>query len=226
MNEYLPILIVGAIIGGFAIAFIAAFLTVRKHAKNNGFERHMKDKELVYRLIKYAVPYWKEFLLVLVIMIVSVVYDVVSPLLVGHIQDTIKGDFEVPYLLQMVAVYGLILLISLGSTYAQTIILQKVGQKILSQLRQDIFTHIESLSHHQLSEIPVGKLVTRVCNDTNAISMMFTGILVTMVKNCMVIVGVLGAMLLLNYALTLMVMCFVSEPISLHSSSLTILTII
>ena len=209
MNEYLPILIVGAIIGGFAIAFLTAFLTVRKRAVDNGFERHMKDKELISRLIKYAVPYWKDFLLVLLIMIVSVVYDVVSPLLVGHIQDTIKGEFEVSYLLQMVAVYGLILLVSLGSTYVQTIILQKVGQKILSQLRQDVFTHIESLSHHQLSEIPVGKLVTRVCNDTNAISMMFTGILVTMVKNCMVIVGVLGAMLMLNYALTLMVLCFV-----------------
>jgi len=51
--------------------------------------------------------------------------------------------------------------------------------------------------------------VTRVTNDTNAISMMFTNVLVTMAKNAMVIVGVLGAMLMLNYALTLMVLCFV-----------------
>ena len=209
MADYLPILIVGAIIGGFAIAFVIAFITVRKHAVNNGFERHMQDKELIGRLIKYAVPFWKEFVLVLLIMVVSVVYDVVSPLLVGHIQDTIKDSFELPYLLRLVVLYAGILVVSLVCTYVQTIILQKVGQKILSQLRQDIFTHIESLSHHQLSEIPVGKLVTRVCNDTNAISMMFTGILVTMVKNCMVIVGVLGAMLMLNYALTLMVLCFV-----------------
>jgi len=73
----------------------------------------------------------------------------------------------------------------------------------------DIFTHIESLSHEQLNNIPVGKLVTRVTNDTNAISMMVTNVLVTMVKNCMVLVGVFGAMLLLNYAFTLMILCFV-----------------
>ncbi|MBE5772289.1 MAG: ABC transporter ATP-binding protein, partial [Clostridiales bacterium] len=89
------------------------------------------------------------------------------------------------------------------------IVLQKTGQKILSSLREDIFTHIEKLSHEQLNQIPVGKLVTRVTNDTNAISMMFTNILVQLVKNVFIILGVLIAMLCLNYMLTLMVLCFV-----------------
>ena len=71
------------------------------------------------------------------------------------------------------------------------------------------FTHIESLSHGQLNDIPVGKLVTRVTNDTNAISMMFTNLLVTLTKNIFVILGILVAMLALNYELTLMVLCFV-----------------
>ena len=88
-------------------------------------------------------------------------------------------------------------------------ILQRVGQKILSQIRHDVFTHIEKLSHEQLNNIPVGKLVTRVTNDPNSISYMFTNILVTLCKNSMVVVGVMGAMLVLNYALTLMVLCFV-----------------
>jgi hypothetical protein len=57
--------------------------------------------------------------------------------------------------------------------------------------------------------MPVGKLVTRVTNDSNAISMMFTHLLVNLVKNCFIIVGVLAAMLCLNYVLTLMVLCFV-----------------
>ena len=68
---------------------------------------------------------------------------------------------------------------------------------------------MESLSHEQLNEIPVGKLVTRVTNDTNAISMMFTNLLVTLTKNIFVILGILVAMLALNYELTLMVLCFV-----------------
>ena len=70
-----------------------------------------------------------------------------------------------------------------------------MGQKIISALREDTFRHIESLSHSQLNNIPVGTLVTRVTNDTQAISRMFTGLLVNMLKNCLVIVAVLVAML-------------------------------
>ena len=76
-------------------------------------------------------------------------------------------------------------------------------------MREDLFVKIESLSHEQLNEIPVGKLVTRVTNDTNAISMMFTNLLVNFVKNIFVIVGVFAAMLVLSYELTLMILCFV-----------------
>ena len=209
MREYLPILIVGAIIGAFTIAFVIAYMALQRSKKVVSDHRNMPDGEIVKRLMQFAKPYWKEFALVLIIMVVSVAYDVVSPLLIGEIQNLIKADFEMSRLLSMVAVYAMILIVSLLCTYFQTVILQKTGQKILSNLRLEIFTHIESLSHEQLNNIPVGKLVTRVCNDTNAISMMFTNVLVTLVKNCMVIVGVLGAMLVLNYALTLMVLCFV-----------------
>jgi len=121
----------------------------------------------------------------------------------------VKDDFELRDLFLRVAVYAGILVVSLICTYLQAMILQKTGQKILSQIRLDVFNKIESLSHEQLNNIPVGKLVTRTTNDPNAISYMFTNILVTLVKNCMVIVGVFGAMLMLNYMLTLMVLCFV-----------------
>jgi len=208
MREFLPIIIVLSIIGAFTVAFLGAYAALKKR-KDTSKDRHIADGEIVRRLAKYAGPYWKQFILVFLIMIVSVIYDVVSPLLIGHIQGIIKADFELPYLYKMVACYGGILVVSLAGTYAQSMILQRIGQKILASLRLDIFTHIESLSHAQLNDIPVGKLVTRVCNDTNAISMMFTNVLVTMVKNVMVIFGVLGGMLMLNRAMTLMVLCFV-----------------
>ena len=210
MREYLPILIVGAIIGSFSLAFVLAYFALRKSKeKFDDNERHMADKEIIRRLLAYAKPYWKNFVAVFFVMLFSIVYDLISPLLIGHIQDTIKGEFELSYLFSMVGVYAGILVLSLICTYLQAMILQKTGQKILSQLRLDVFTHIEKLSHEQLNNIPVGKLVTRVTNDPNSISYLFTNILVTLVKNSMVIVGVLAAMLLLNYALTLMVLCFV-----------------
>lgn len=209
MHEYLPVLIVGAIIGAFTIVFLLAYQALRKVKDDSEKERNMPDGEIVRRLLCYAKPYWKSFVLVFFVMVFSILYDLVSPLIIGRIQGLIKNDFELPQLYAMVGMYAGILVVSLVCTYLQAMILQKTGQKILSQIRLDVFTHIEKLSHEQLNNIPVGKLVTRVANDPNAISYMFTNILVTLAKNSMVIVGVLGAMLLLNYALTLMVLCFV-----------------
>ena len=209
MSNYLPILIVGAIIGTFSLIFLIAYARVRKQKEAIGFDRNMPDKEIVRRLLRYAKPYWKNFAIVLVIMLLSISYELISPLIVGHIEEMVKQDFPMKRLLVAVAIYGGILLLSLICTYLQAIILQKTGQKILSAVRLDIFTHIETLSHEQLNQIPVGKLVTRVTNDTNAISMMFTNILVQLVKNVFIVIGVLIAMLCLNYQLTLMVLCFV-----------------
>ena len=209
MGEYLPILIVGAIIGAFSIVFLLAYAALRKVRDESDKERKMSDGEIVRRLLRYARPYWKSFVLVFFVMLFSIVYDLVSPLIIGRIQGLIKNDFELSQLYAMVGLYAGILVVSMVCTYFQAMILQKTGQKILSRIRLDVFTHIENLSHDQLNNIPVGKLVTRVSNDPNAISYMFTNILVTLAKNSMVIVGVLGAMLMLNYALTLMVLCFV-----------------
>ena len=209
MREYLPLVIVGGIIGTFALVFVLAYASIKNKKEAIGFDRNMPDGEIVRRLMRYARPYWKSFLLVFFIMLGSIAYDLLSPLIVGRIEELVSEDFTLPQLFYLVAAYAGILAVSLVCTYFQAMILQKTGQKILSALRLDIFTHIESLSHEQLNNIPVGKLVTRVTNDTNAISMMFTQILVNMVKNIMVVVGVLIAMLLLNYELTLMVLCFV-----------------
>ncbi len=209
MSEYLPILIVGAIIGVFTIVFLVAYCALKKVKEDPELDRNMPDSEIVRRLLQYAGPYWKSFILVFFVMLFSIGYDLASPLIVGKIQGLIKESFELKQLYAMVGVYAGILIVSLVCTYLQAMILQKTGQKILSQIRLDVFTHIEKLSHEQLNNIPVGKLVTRTVNDPNAISYMFTNILVTLVKNVMVIVGVFGAMLMLNYALTLMVLCFV-----------------
>ena len=209
MDKYLPILIVGAIIGIFTIAFLIAYIKVKQDKTMQEFQRKMPDSQIIKRLLGYGWPYLGQFILVFVIMLISIVYDLVSPVLVGNIQNLIKNDFPLNKLFLMVGAYACILVVSMVSMYLQTVILQKVGQKILSDLREDVFSHIESLSHEQLNNIPVGKLVTRVTNDTDGICRMFTNVLVTMVKNVMVIVGVLAAMLFVNYAMTLVVLCFV-----------------
>ena len=204
-----PLLLVGAVIGVVTALLVLACALIKDKKETMGFERTMNDGEILRRLAGYAKPYLAKFVVVLFLMLFSIAYDIISPLIVGALEELVSGEFELPRLFAGVAVYAGVLVFSMASTYFQAVILQRVGQRIISDLREDLFTHIESLSHEQLNEIPVGKLVTRVTNDTNAISMMFTNLLVTLTKNIFVILGILVAMLALNYELTLMVLCFV-----------------
>ena len=190
MDKYLPVIIVAGIIGVFTLAFLIAYLKLKHDKVIREYTRNMTDRVIIKRLLGYAKPYLGTFILVFVIMMLSIVYDLISPVLIGNIQDLIKEKFELNKLFWMVGGYAGILVVSMVSMYLQTMILQKVGQKILYDLREDVFSHIESLSHEQLNNIPVGKLVT-------------------LIKNVMVIAGVLGSMLLVNYAMTLVVLCFV-----------------
>ena len=209
MKTVNPLLLVGAVVGVVTALLLFAYASVKDKKESMGFERNMSDGEIVRRLVQYAKPYGGKFALVGVLVLCSISYDIAAPLIVGGIEEMVVGEFALNTLFAAVAVYAGVLVFSMGSTYLQAVILQKVGQRIISDLREDLFTHIESLSHEQLNEIPVGKLVTRVTNDTNAISMMFTNLLVNLTKNAFVILGILAAMLCLNYQLTLMVLCFV-----------------
>lgn len=204
-----PLLLVGGVIGTVSVLLLIAYACVKDKKTAMGFERSMADGEILRRLFGYAKPYLRQFVVVGFLVLFSISYDIASPLIVGYIEELVVGDFELKSLYVSVAVYAGVLVFSMASTYLQAVILQRVGQRIISDLREDLFTHIESLSHGQLNDIPVGKLVTRMTNDTNAISMMFTNLFVNLTKNAFVILGILVAMLCLNYELTLMVLCFV-----------------
>ena len=210
MYEYYPLIVVGiTLILASALFAVAYLLFKRTKVPGDETERKMSDREVIVRLLKYAKPYRLHFLLVLFVMLLSASYNVLSPILVGQIEELVKESFELSELYRMVLLYSVLLLVSLVCLYVQAIVLQKTGQKIISKIRMDVFSHIESLSHGQLSSMPVGKLVTRVSNDPNHISYMFTNILVNLLKNCLVISGVLVAMFLLNLELSLMVLCFI-----------------
>ncbi len=209
MREYYPLIVIGAFVGIASIAFVIAYAMMKNKNAAIGFDRNLKDGEIIRRLAAFAKPHVGAFILVLVIMALTIAYDIISPILVGEITGMVAEDFELSRLFITVAAYVGILAVSVACTYFQAMILQKIGQKILSSMREKVFTHIESLSHNQLHHIPVGKLVTRVTNDTNAISMMFTNIIVNLVKNAFVVIGIFIAMLCINFELTLMILCFV-----------------
>ncbi|MBO4380914.1 MAG: ABC transporter ATP-binding protein [Clostridia bacterium] len=205
-----PLYIIGAVLGTLATSFIVAFALIKDKKQAIGFERNMKDIDILKRLLKYAKPYWKQFLFVILLVAFTIAADIALPLILGDVADVLGNpDFEYLAVLKDALIYFGVLVFSLACTYLMAVVLQKTGQRIISNMRQQLFVHIENLSHSQLHEIPVGKLVTRVCNDTNSVSMMFTGILVNLVKNIFLTAGFIVAMFAVNAKLALVVLCFV-----------------
>jgi hypothetical protein len=102
MREYLPILIVGAAIGFFTLIFVAAYALEKNKKETMGFDRHMEDSEIIRRLLVYAKPHWPIFLFVLFIMLFTVAYDIVAPLIVGYIEELVKEDFALCRLFEQV----------------------------------------------------------------------------------------------------------------------------
>ena len=111
-----------------------------------------------------------------------------APLL-GREELTELRTYDFVGILRAALLYLLMLLIGFILNYMDTWMLQKMGQKIVYQMREEVFTHIHSLSLTFFNSTPVGKLVTRVSNDTEAINELFSSILVKLFKNTVKIVG-------------------------------------
>lgn len=153
------------------------------------------------RLIAYMKPYahWVIFALLLVLGLTS--FDLYRPMLVGDAIDTFgaNGDYDV--IIATAIKYAGVLALSFVFNIAQTWILQKTGQNIILQIRKDLYRHIQSLGSRYFDITPVGKLVTRVTNDVEALNEMYSGILVQLFRNIVKIVGLAGVMLVLDVRL-------------------------
>lgn len=153
------------------------------------------------RLIAYMKPYahWVIFALLLVLGLTA--FDLYRPMLVGDAIDTFgaNGDYDV--IIATAIKYAVVLALSFAFNIVQTWILQKTGQNIILQMRKDLYRHIQSLGSRYFDITPVGKLVTRVTNDVEALNEMYSGILVQLFRNIVKIVGLAGVMLVLDVRL-------------------------
>lgn len=153
------------------------------------------------RLIAYMKPYahWVIFALLLVLGLTA--FDLYRPMLVGDAIDTFgaNGDYDV--IIATAIKYAVVLALSFAFNIAQTWILQKTGQNIILQMRKDLYRHIQSLGSRYFDITPVGKLVTRVTNDVEALNEMYSGILVQLFRNIVKIVGLAGVMLVIDVRL-------------------------
>jgi ATP-binding cassette subfamily B protein len=180
-----------------------------KDFKDNTRER--SDKEVIRRLLSYAKPYKKEFVWIIIMMIISLGIQLLPPLLIGLTVDTVADQTlssaeKIQFIVYLSIFFVVILAIANFVSYLQGIMLQKVGQKTVVSLRDEVFNHIEHLSIGQINQVPVGKLVTRVVNDTNTISEMYTNVLVNLVRNVIYLFAIVIVIFIINWKISIFVM--------------------
>jgi ATP-binding cassette subfamily B protein len=150
-------------------------------------------------------------MLAMFFVLVIVLLDLLPSILTGEVVKVLnneEGIFKnVPWpKIELIGVilliYGLVLICACLINYYYQKLLQNIGQDLVYQVREDVFNHLERLSIGQLQKEPIGKLVTRVTNDTNALSELFTSVLVLLIKYLITIVAIYVVMWVTNVRLT------------------------
>lgn len=179
--------------------------------ENNKDLRVLSDGTIIKRLLGYMKG--RHILTVIIafaLVILAILCDVAMPLIEFKVISELgKSDIDFTYVLINIAIYGILLLAVYILQYVQSLMLQKMGQEIMYNIREDVFVAIESLSIAQLNEIPVGKLVTRVTSDTNTLNEMYTTLIINLIRNILTIIAVIISMFMINVKLTLIVLTVV-----------------
>ena len=177
-------------------------------------DHKMSVKEILSRTMQYVKPELLSFILALVLLAINVALDITLPILTGKITDSLEGfetlfgNSQLTYdnyraVLILSIVYFVIALVNMVFIYIESMLLQKAGQRIIYKLRMDVFTHIQNMSQNQFNEMPVGSLVTRVCNYTQSMSDLFTNVIVNVIKNVLYVVTVYAVMFFYSWKLSL-----------------------
>ncbi len=172
-------------------------------------ESNYKGSALLH-LLSYMKPYagWVSVCLLLVLALTAI--DLYRPMLIGDAIDLFETEGNYDVIVETAVKYGVVLVLSFVFNITQTWLLQKTGQRIILTVRKDLYAHIQSLSSRYFDLTPVGKLVTRVTNDVEALDEMYSGILVRLFRNIVKIIGLAAVMLMLDWKLA--VISFVLLP--------------
>ncbi len=166
-------------------------------------------------IMKRILRYMKSETLYLIICILLIGLNVGFTVTFPLIMERATNELSLPnpvlsVIIWLAAGYFALAVISQILVYIQSMILQKIGQKMIYKLRMEVFEHIENMSLDQLNEMPVGSLVTRVANYTAAMSDLFTNVLINLLRNILTIVVVFVVMLVKSPLLTGFISIFVA----------------
>ena len=177
------------------------------------YTRNISDLDIFKRLVTYIKPEKKKFFSSVILMVFSTVMRLIPAFLVGLTIDAISNNqLTLEEKLTLIVYYSvgffLSFIFDIVAEYFHNLWLQEIGQNIIKSIRLQTFDHINNLGPDQINQVPVGKLVTRVMNDTNTLSEMYTGIAANLIKNIFFLLGTLGILFFINYKLTLILLLF------------------
>ena len=173
-------------------------------------DKKIPNKVLFKRILKYVKPEWASFLVAFILLAINVAFDMVFPLLLSYFTDGIKtGDITLRIIIFIAVGYLGLSLFNTIIMYFEAMVLQKAGQKIIYNLRMEVFEHIENMSQNQFNTMPVGSLVTRVANYTTSMSDLFTNVLVNILRDVITVIAVYTIMFFLSWKLSLILLGFV-----------------
>lgn len=171
------------------------------------------DADLMRRLLAYARPHGRTIALCILLLALLSAIQLSQPYLVKTAIDRVimplsklpvaERSARLPELWGLVAAYAGTLVTSFALSYLQTLLLQRTGQRIIYRIRQDVFWHLQRMSLAFYDANPVGRLVTRVTNDTETLNEMYTSVMVNLFRDCFAIAGILLMLVYLSPAMTL-----------------------
>ncbi len=169
------------------------------------------DARLMRRLLAYLRPYKGQALLALAFVLAVSFLELVGPYLTKVAIDVYIQARDWPGLMRLSLVFLAVLILRMATGFIQAYVLQMTGQKIMYDLRSQIFRHLQRLPMRFFDTNPVGRLMTRVIGDVDVLNNLFVAGVVTVVGDVLVLLGIMGVLLWMNWRLALV--SFVVLPV-------------
>lgn len=176
---------------------------VRKAIEEDSVSGKIYDGKLLRRLIRYGKPYWVMIVFAVAMIIVAAGLETLGPYLIQLAVDDYIVPAEYDGLAKIVAIYIGVLFANFIIRYLQILLTQYVGQKIIYDLRNEIFAHLQRLHQQYFDKNPVGRLMTRVTSDVESLNQMFTQGLVMVFGDIFLIIGIVFMMMTIHLELAL-----------------------
>ena len=178
-------------------------------AEAGAAERRQRDRVLIRRVLGYVRPHWKVFALGVLGMLATAATEPALPALFTYMLDTALREVRDWMLWALpLAIVGLFVIRG-AATFTMSFAMSWVGQRVLSELRRDMFSRLAEMPAGYFARESSGQLIAKLVNDVNNVTNTLTGVVIVLVRDSAVIVGLFAWLLYLNWQLTLVVVVLI-----------------